>query len=319
MEKHDNNLDAERVSAEFDERRSIADHETHQRSAPPRWGRRFVIGAAIALVALPLIWASLRVEIARWYLASAQEAELNGDLDSAIAACDHALSWCSTRPEIWSFRGKIRLAAKDLQGALDDCNHAVELSPDGSVDAFHSRMLVYQRMGDHDKALADANSIVKIAMDLTRTRQARAMGQRAMSIHEALNVRAYARALANKEIDAGIDDINNAMARVEPEEVFSYLDTRGYLLYLRGDYEAARVDMERAVELGEQQRSELPAVAESEKTAERRVVDRQFRDALAVLYHHRGLVYQALGDEARAEADLKVADEMGYSPEDGVW
>jgi predicted negative regulator of RcsB-dependent stress response len=39
----------------------------------------------------------------------------------------------------------------------------------------------------------------------------------------------------------------------------------------------------------------------------------------AVILHHRGEAYQAVGDEEQAQADFSKAKELGYNPEAGVW
>jgi hypothetical protein len=59
----------------------------------------------------------------------------------------------------------------------------------------------------------------------------------------------------------------------------------------------------------------------------RQVVDRrpvvmamtQQRHNLAVIYHHRGLVYERIGKTRQAQADLERARQLGYDPEKGVW
>ena len=43
------------------------------------------------------------------------------------------------------------------------------------------------------------------------------------------------------------------------------------------------------------------------------------RQELAVLLHHRGLIHQKLENVSQAAADLQRAQELGYSPADGVW
>ena len=40
---------------------------------------------------------------------------------------------------------------------------------------------------------------------------------------------------------------------------------------------------------------------------------------LAVLYHHRGLVYREIGMTDVASRDFARADELGYDPSQGVW
>jgi tetratricopeptide (TPR) repeat protein len=140
----------------------------------------------------------------------------------------------------------------------------------------------------------------------------------------ALNYRAYARALANQDPEKGLDDMQQAFDLLKSDNDFAYLDTRGYLYYLAGDVDAALSDMERAVRLAESALARFRAgqTEQLEQGFDVKLLRRQnelFEQNLAVLCHHRGLVYRALGREQEAADDLTRADELGYDPENGVW
>jgi tetratricopeptide (TPR) repeat protein len=121
-----------------------------------------------------------------------------------------------------------------------------------------------------------------------------------------------------------LEDINRALDLLGPNDNSAFLDTRGYLHYLAGDDDAALRDMERAVRLEEsdfrQFRRARPKQLEfgiDTKVLRRMTESRE--QNLAIMYHHRGLVYQKLGREQDAERDLTRADKLGYDPENGVW
>jgi hypothetical protein len=53
-----------------------------------------------------------------------------------------------------------------------------------------------------------------------------------------------------------------------------------------------------------------------------RMLARQKRSSdheIAVMYHHRGQIQQALGNDALAQADLRKGDRLGYNPAEGVY
>ncbi|MCR9118181.1 MAG: hypothetical protein NXI22_14695 [bacterium] len=152
------------------------------------------------------------------------------------------------------------------------------------------------------------------------------------------NTRAYARALGKFELDEGTDDINKALqyqsrasqlTNAAPAKALDslngeamMLDTRGYLLYQRGepgDDEAALDDFNAAIEL----LKENPITWEEFFYAQRSTVARvkeletQFlaiEESIAVIYNHRGLVHERLGNTKEAEADFQVVRDLGLQP-----
>jgi tetratricopeptide (TPR) repeat protein len=304
------------------------DSDSSASPAPPSpRGRWLVIAIAIGLVVVPWLWSAIPAEIARWYSAAAAEAaELENDVERALQHMDRAIRWNPREANLYAYRANLKLKQKDLDGAVVDADRAVNLSGNASLYPLTERVLVDQRRGDHARALRDADRIVQLAEEGAGP-QVLPIGQAfQVDYAAALNLRAYARALAQQDIDQGLRDINQAFQRAGTEEIAEYLDTRGYLLYLAGKHEAADKDMQRAVELAEKSIAEFAAVVEGREVQgtdrDARMLrrrKRQLDETLAVLLHHRGLVHEALQRTEQAAADFERARQLGYSPQDGVW
>lgn len=283
-------------------------------SDAPSWKapRSSVGGILVVLlvVLVPLAWVGLPREIARWYVAAAEEADLQGRPDEARQKVDLALDWHARCLEALLFRAQMSLDAGDLEAALKDASLAVDLQEDAGISARMIRSLVYQRRGEHSQALQDLNEIVQFSsQDFYDSHL------RNRFYAESLNNRAYGRALAHRELEAGLEDAQKAIELAGP--VGSYLDTRGYLFYLMGKYPEAVADLEEAVRRTEADRELEGKRMVQESRRER--LDRSYREALAVIYHHRGLAYEKIGRSAEAAKDLERATEYGYDPKKGVW
>ena len=184
-------------------------------------------------------------------------------------------------------------------------------------------MALFQRRGQHEEALADADRIVEMVEAAPNQEVDRGNGQ-LVTLPLALNNRAYACALADRNVEGGLADIERALSLLGVENDAALLDTRGYLNYLLGNLEAALSDMERAVQLAESDRRNFQVIrtAQLRRGMDPRLLEQiqELSDQnLAVLYHHRGLVYQQLGQEPEAQKDLAQAEKLGYDPETGVW
>ena len=88
-----------------------------------------------------------------------------------------------------------------------------------------------------------------------------------------------------------------------------------------GDFQAALKDLNQAIELVSKERErELDYVAGHGWP--RRLIDRfelEWKQTMAVMYHHRGEIYQKLGQSEPASADIKRGDKLGYNPAEGVY
>lgn len=290
---------------------------------PQRW-RWLAVLCALLIVAGPMLVAGVPVEISRWYQAAAREADLNGDFALAVQRQGQAIRWCPYDPKLRVRRAELRLKMHDLAGSLEDCNGALEAATGGDViAALVQRMRTYQRLGRHADALVDTDRIVEIVSQAPDNEVALDDGS-AVNYPVALNYRAYARALANQDVAAGLADIERAFQLLGSENEWAFLDTRGYLRYLQGDVAAALPDLDRAVQMAEAERgrfharqTQLLAEGLDAKTLQR--LNEQQDQNLAVMYHHRGLALQKLGREAEAQQQLARADELGYDPNNGVW
>ncbi len=166
------------------------------------------------------------------------------------------------------------------------------------------RSRVLQRLERHDDAIRDVTQ----AMQLTRNADP-----------GLLNARAYTRAIAGQELDEALSDVEEAL-ELEHNNA-DYLDTRGYVHYLRGDYELALTDLETALDLSKD--SPVPDfLIAGGGPNRRRMLARiklEYQHSLAVMYHHRGQVHEKLGHFEQAQLDLRRGDELGYNPAAGIY
>ena len=96
-----------------------------------------------------------------------------------------------------------------------------------------ARAVALQRLKRHEDAIRDLSQAL-----LLRRKAGSVLSDHRYSQPELLNARAYTRAIAGLELDEALHDINDA---IEGErENAHFLDTRGYIYYLRGDYDQAR-------------------------------------------------------------------------------
>ena len=237
----------------------------------------------------------------------AEEKFLDGDVTGAIADADRAIQWSPDAPEGYLKRGVYRLHDNQLQASLEDFNEAIRRQPaKPKTECYIQRCEALQRMGRWQDAVDDAGTAIRLDS----------------ASSQSLNCRAYARALGNaagaldsSEVTAGLDDIQRAL-EMEGQEVPAYLDTRGYLRYLKGDYQSAMIDMQRAIEItqAQSQRVSSPWGTHFISAESRASILRSLDENLAVMYHHRGLIHEKLGNAAQAKADLAKGDELGFDP-----
>jgi tetratricopeptide (TPR) repeat protein len=286
------------------------------------------MAVAIGLVAIPLLATMLPREVSKWYLAAAAEAALDGRTSDALRNADRALEWSPDAPFVLEHRARLRLRLGDLPGSLEDCNQLIllaaedEIVDDNDIRPREARTFVFQRLGRHDEAIEDWNFVV----DYYRPRpneSAKAPTDRERYAY-VLNNRAYARALANKDIEQGLHDIQQSFEARGREDDPVLLDTQGYLYYLNGQYREAKEVMDAAVTFEVIRNTEWrrQLVQQMALKADQRLDQEALRalnEQLSVLYHHRGLVYQKLNQPEKARADLDQARRLGYDPGKGVW
>jgi tetratricopeptide (TPR) repeat protein len=202
-----------------------------------------------------------------------------------------------------------------LKGSLADYSDAIRLLMDRRNEFVHwqlqivprhivlaealaGRSWVYVRLGKTREALNDATQAVETAPSAGM-----------------LNARAYARAVLKVELKEGLADIDQALTQRHGEAEFlntreaEFLDTRGYLLHQLGrDAEALSV-MDRAI--AQFEHADRNTLNQSEQA--------ELDHSLAVMYHHRGEIYQTLGEKDKADIDIRRGENLGYDPAHGVF
>jgi tetratricopeptide (TPR) repeat protein len=295
----------------------------HADDPPPRRrqvnmkAKRLVLIGLLVAVVIPLVFGERlisagRWQLARWFNNRAAQKYLSGDIQGALVDMDRAVDW---RPDSWEFRdmrARMREQAGNLEGSLADLNEGISLLEKRDDD----RPQRHRREIDRNMALLRLHlARCRVHVRLNHARPAIDDANRAVVIYPSplsLNNRAYMRAVLNIELEEGLADIEEAIKQ-SPGKQPDYLDTRAYLLHLLGRNEEALKDMNEAIRLVQ------PAWGRSflgRFEAEER---RQYEQAQAVMYHHRGLIYEKLGKKTEAEADLRRADALGYDPANGVF
>lgn len=258
-----------------------------------------VAGAVFAVVegTLPSVWHQQR----------ALDHYTNDNLPGAIEEMSRAIEWTPDDPALYMARGVYREESGDLEGALEDFNHFVELSPSNSL-GYRARGNVLQRLGRHDEALADADMVISLRPEWEAA---------------PLNNRAYMRAIAGVDLQEALEDVELALERTDEGDRAraSYLDTRGYILFLLDRPEEALEDMNLAIELAEKDYEQQLQFWENQGGDDklRKPIQRRLEQSLAVLYKHRAAVYEKLGDQSQAEFNHRRAEQLGYDPDSSIY
>lgn len=276
--------------------------------AARRWVAGLIVMLLVGALVLPLLRKPGSAMLADWYRQRAEQRWESDDLDGALDDLDRAIGWHPERGELFFLRGIYRLDDYDTEGylamSLDDFDEALRIEPENSRFYF-GRSLALQRLGRHREALDDLDRYIKLDPPIGAA---------------PFNQRAYARALAEMELEEGLADAEEAIKRAGTPNA-AFLDTRGYLLHLLGRNEEALDDLNQAINLAEKLRQAVarwpddPRVGPGKRSFDLRHLDHN----LAVLYHHRGLIHQKLDNPQQAESDLARGDELGYDPHKGVW
>ncbi len=279
-------------------------------SSPKRMLLAAVAGLVIApLVLFPAVMPAVREAVVEWSLRRAIAHEGRGYLGWAVKDVSRAIDWIDPsdagreqRSRLLCWRAMLQIEDHRARQGLSDADRAAGTAPT-AVQPQRVRALALSVLGDFDGALEAAQMAVGLAGE---------------GDPEALNHRAYMRALANRDLEAALDDINRALegsGEGSPE----FLDTRGYVLHLLGRQQEALDDLNIAVGAAQDDRRRLLLLAghvdEDEFAYRLRATDH----GLAVMLHHRGLACQALGLAAQAEQDFATAKNKGFDPSAGVW
>jgi len=317
----------------------VAETAVPAAQAPPgrrkRWLWPLLLFAGLfAVLWIPVVRPHARDVVTRWHALAAEHYLAQNDLDAARDSAEQAVAWAAKslpngdfaaaleKPEsalaeapllgvALRLRGEVSLARDELERSLADYNTLVSFNPHLAA-AYRGRAVVLQRLGRHREAIDDTTRSVELLPD---------------GDSDALNARAYTRALANLELEEALLDVERALTElpqrpldiaetsdfVNTIRIVNTIDTRGYVRYLLGDYRPALVDMDDALRAFEPvwEQAQQPSVAPRLRQG--------LQHSLAVMHQHRGLIHEKLGNAAEARVDLQRAQELGYDPEKGVY
>lgn len=319
-------------SAPLENAVAAATAEPHAQ-APRRRRKRWLwplllFAGLIAVLWTPVIRPHARDAMTHWHALAAEHYLLQNDLDAARDSAEQVVAWAVKRLPNGDFnvalekpesalaeapllgvalrlRGEVSLARGELERSLADYNTLVKFNPH-LARAYRGRAAVLQRLGRHREAIDDTTRVVEL---------------RTEGDSDALNARAYTRAIAQLELEEALRDAERALAGLPQRPLdlgdtinaINVLDTRGYVRYLLGDYRPALADMDEALRSFEAvwEQVQQPSVAPRMK--------QEMQHSLAVMHQHRGLIHEKLGNAAEARVNLRRAQELGYDPAKGVY
>jgi tetratricopeptide (TPR) repeat protein len=284
---------------------------------PPQPRRRagrgkqiFLLGVLAAVVVpgllAPGILPVISDVVVEWSLERAMVGEARGNIPAALGDIGRAIRWTGAdagrRSRLLCWRAMLRIENSDPRGAIVDADQAIAIAPT-LTQPRRVRALARVMLDDPDAALNDAETAVELA---------------GPGDPEALNHRAYIRALVGRDLEAALDDIDSALAEdaAGPPE---FLDTKGFVLHLLGRHHEAVDQLNVAIDGTQKTRRDLMAVAGHVDPDELAYRLRTLDHGLAVMHHHRGLACQALGLAGQARQDLETAERKGYAPEKGIF
>jgi tetratricopeptide (TPR) repeat protein len=281
---------------------------TRRESPPARRVSMQFLWLMILVSLVPLVYLQFPREVSYWLLAAAEQARANGNAELATQRLQKAFSWNPDDP--WLQVQEVQWLIQDEKylEALKVSDVLAERFPQ-EADILQLRMSIFQHLERHEDAIAAARALDQ--MSLTSGRPDRAM---------ALNNLAYARAVGNLDLEQALKEVNEALV-IQPAHP-SYLDTRGFILYLQGNYKAAHEDLDAAVKRMAklQQGAAASPSAGLERYADSADAAQSFQQslntAIAVTLYHRALNLEKLGRFAEAKVDrARVKKLIGREPD----
>jgi tetratricopeptide (TPR) repeat protein len=261
----------------------------------------------LALVG-PCVIPEIPREVARWRLAQALEARQRGDKELASATLAKVMESLPDSPSLLLQRAEWLLEDGKKEEALATAQRIKELIGDEPLWLMAYGQFL-QSAGRFQEAVEYFRRIEQISERSGNPPRA-----------TALNALAYAQALAQVELAEALQNVNKALELAPGEPAL--LDTRGYILYLLGQYDLALADLHAAVSAVEARSAGM--LQNYRPNADRQFVPSRPKSLphidlpedeavaliareVAVLRYHRALILLAMGQEKEADADLARA------------
>src|SRR5262245_14887050 len=205
---------------------------------PRRWTSGRLMWVVMLVLVGPCLVMQTPLEVGRWKLAAAIQAREQGQKERAYAELEAAMKWVADRDALVVQRAEWRLADGQVEEGLADAEKILESAP-SSTSALRAHGRLLQLAGKFEEAVEDWK---KVDQNSQRTGNP--------SRATALNELAYAQALAEVQLDQALKNVDESLELLTSEEKVlepAIRDTRGYILFLKGRYAEALVEMEAAV------------------------------------------------------------------------
>jgi tetratricopeptide (TPR) repeat protein len=269
-----------------------------------------ILGLVVPAIVAPAVMPAVRLAVMDWSIERAILREGRGAVGAALDDMTRAIEWGGPALEadpgqkcrLLCWRAMLAIQDGDPAAALADATLAASIAP-LAVQPQRVMALAHAIRGDADAALAAAAMVIELS---------------GPGNPEALNHRAYMRALVGRELEAALADIEAALAGGD-EGSAEFLDTRGFVLHLLGRQQDALADLNTAIEGAQEDRRRLLLLSGHLSDGELAYRLRLADQGLAVMHHHRGLACQALGLRGQAEQDLAIAERKGFDPSRGIF
>jgi len=295
------------LSRNEEEKWSVQQNDDYlNRPLVPRW--IFAVFGGICVVAIlgvagVMSWPYWRAsQLAK----GAERALRRGDLEEALNRIDQAVTLQPKTMKYRFLRGRLRFSSQRYKEAIEDLEACADAGY-RSVQCFRTIAVAYKQLGKLDEAVTYHAKELEAATD-------------SLSRMSALNNLSYARAMAEKDLDAALAEIEEAIKiaksrngkdrQLFTQMLVAYFDTRGYVYYLMGKYDKALVDMHAAVRGAEKGLATAKTIGGGRSPLALKPIKKQ----LAVLLYHRGLVFQKQNKAAQAKTDFDRVVELGFHP-----
>jgi len=308
----------------------------------PKLSRTLVSAALFVFVGFYLL-SGLPGEILRWKMAMARDQYNHENVEQAFETAESAQAWDPDNLNIAWTRLAWRQHQGDLEAALDELDALLDAAEGNravEIRILKQRASLLQQMRRHEDAIDDASRCVEYEEAFDRGHTDKRYNLNAYNMRGYTVARAAAAGRATAEqIRVSLvqmrdvlqiwdfhrlalgGESDDPLRRLEYQETeLMYLDTFAYLRLAAGDKQRALRDFNRCIPMCDQLFA--TAVGYSQDSGYFRPMANlaaQLQQHKAVMLHHRGEAYFALGNRAAASDDFQAAKALGYDPAAGVW
>ncbi len=288
--------------------------------------------------------------MAAWHYSSASKKLMQGNLDEALADCERALEWMPKTPRCYQLRAEIHLQQGQLQAARRDCDKLLKLNsnfPQGYQKRSRIYLLLAAAASDeaarekfYEKAIDDAETAKNWLGDKDASGPTKL--DDILAVASGFNQLAYTRAVADKQLEEALADIQHAISMLDRDEqnedgddeegddedderkrdeelgrdlsYANFLDTRGFILFRQKQYEKALIDLNEAIQVFSRVK-QISLKRISDRDADRKKsAEKRMNASLGVMHQHHGQIYEKLGKSKEAKSNFEKAAELGYDP-----